>query len=138
MKKSPLLHAELSHLIATLGHGDSIVIGDAGLPVPRGTRCIDLAVMRGVPSFMQVLEAVMSEMAVERALVADELSMSNQARVDEIRECLPGAELGSVTHSRLKDASTEARAVIRTGDCTPYSNVVLFAGVAFDGHDRPS
>ena len=58
MKKTHLLHAELSQLIAAMGHGDAIVIADAGLPVPAGTRCIDLAVTRGVPSFEQVLDAV--------------------------------------------------------------------------------
>ena len=64
MKKTPLLHAELSGLIASLGHGDMLVIADAGLPVPPGTRTIDLAVTRGVPSFEQVLTAVLSEMQV--------------------------------------------------------------------------
>ena len=49
MKKTPLLNAELSAAIARLGHGDIIVIGDAGMPVPAGTPCIDLALTAGVP-----------------------------------------------------------------------------------------
>ncbi|MGY3207795.1 D-ribose pyranose/furanose isomerase RbsD [Ewingella americana] len=30
MKKSPLLNAEISHVIARLGHTDQLVIADAG------------------------------------------------------------------------------------------------------------
>ena len=61
MKRTPLLHSELSGLIAAMGHGDLLVIGDAGLPVPPGVRCIDLAVTRGVPRFFDVLDAVLAE-----------------------------------------------------------------------------
>ncbi len=43
MKRTALLHAELSHAIASLGHGDMLVIGDVGLPIPPGPRRIDLA-----------------------------------------------------------------------------------------------
>ena len=58
MKRTGILHAELSGLVAAMGHGDTLVIGDAGLPVPPGVRCIDLAVSPGVPRFQQVVDAV--------------------------------------------------------------------------------
>lgn len=70
MKKTALLHGGLSQLVAGLGHGDLVVIADAGLPVPPGTPCIDLALTRGVPSLDQVLQALLSEMQVERATLA--------------------------------------------------------------------
>lgn len=72
MKKTKLLNAALSHLIAQLGHNDVVVVGDAGLPVPAGVPCIDLALMRGLPSLAQVLEALESEMQVERMVLAKE------------------------------------------------------------------
>jgi D-ribose pyranase len=118
-------------LIATLGHGDAVVIGDAGLPVPQGTRCIDLALTRGVPSFMQVLNAVLSEMAVERAQIADELLEANLPRADDIRRSLKDAEMTLLPHADFKQLTAGARAVIRTGECTPYCNVILYSGVAF-------
>lgn len=124
MKKGALLHAELSGLIASLGHGDLLVIGDAGLPVPPGVRVIDLAVTRGVPGFLEVLDAVVAEMCVERAVIASEagtIAADIAARLPVERE----------THSEFNRLSAGARAIVRTGECTPYANVALYAGVVF-------
>jgi len=131
MKKTPLLHGELSHLVATLGHGDSVVIADAGLPVPAGTRCIDVALSRGVPSFEQVLDALLSEMLVQRADYAVEMSTHNPRLETVLHERLGDAALQSIGHDALKQRSGMARAVVRTGECTPYANVILYAGVVF-------
>lgn len=131
MKKTPLLHAELSHLIATLGHGDVLVIGDAGLPVPPGTRCIDMALTRGVPSFEQVLDAVLSEMQVERAECAAELFARSPQVAAGLRQRLGEADLRSVSHDEFKRRLGSARAIVRTGECTPFANVALYAGVVF-------
>ena len=131
MKKTLLLHGELSHLVATLGHGDLVVIADAGLPVPPGTRCIDLALTRGVPSFEQVLDVVLTEMQVERADYAAEMS-THSARLETVlRGRLGDSALHVVPHDALKQRSGMARAIIRTGECSPYANVILYAGVVF-------
>ncbi|RJE80200.1 D-ribose pyranase [Paracoccus sp. JM45] len=127
MKRTALLHAELSGLVAAMGHGDLIVIGDAGLPVPAGVRCIDLAVTRGVPSVMQVLDAVLSELVVERSSVAQQAAPE---LVDEFKARDIG-QLGFVSHDDFKQGMASARAVIRTGECTPYANISLWSGVAF-------
>jgi len=131
MKKTTLLHAELSQLIATLGHGDAVVIADAGLPVPPGTRCIDLAVTRGVPAFHEVLDAVLSEMQVERAEHAEEALERNPEIARLLQERLQGVPLHAVQHVEFKQRCVGARAIVRTGECTPYANVMLFAGVVF-------
>jgi D-ribose pyranase len=131
MKKTSLLHGELSQLVASLGHGDAVVIADAGLPVPRGTRCIDLAVTRNVPSFEQVLDAVLSEMQVERADHAVEMRTSSPALDALLRARLEGVPLQAVSHEVLKQRSASARAIVRTGECTAYANVILYAGVVF-------
>ena len=125
MKKGRLIHAELSGLIASLGHGDLIVIGDAGLPVPPGVRCIDLAVTRNLPGIFDVLDAVLTEMAVERALIATEAAADLAAR---FRERLTA---DAVPHDEFKRISQGARAIIRSGEYTPYANIALFSGVVF-------
>ena len=127
MKRGILLNAELSGLIAAMGHGDLLIIGDAGLPVPPDTRCIDLAVTRGIPRFMDVLDAVLSELIVERSAVAHETS-------SDLIGALSGKPLGPVerlTHEDLKRISQSARAIVRTGEFTPYANICLWSGVAF-------
>lgn len=131
MKKTALLHVGLSQLVAGLGHGDLVVIADAGLPVPAGTPCIDLALTRGVPSFDQVLQALLSEMQVERAALAEEALQRSPGFVDKVGERLPGVPVERLSHDELKRRSATARAIVRTGEFTPYANLLLYAGVVF-------
>lgn len=138
MKRGTLLHPDLSRVIASLGHGDALVVADAGLPVPRGVERIDLAFSPGKPPFLDVLEAVLSEMEVERAVVATEVKTHAPATFHEALlarlRSLPKVGAGGpryVPHEELKRLSAEARAVVRTGEFTPYANVILLAGVVF-------
>ena len=132
MKRSPLLHAELSQVIASMGHGDLLVIGDAGLPIPDGPRRIDLAVTRGVPRFADVLGAVLSELQIERAVIAREACVADGTQQSP-EWCAPLLPLvvEQVSHAQLKHLCREAKAIVRTGECTPYMNVLLYAGVVF-------
>ncbi|MBC9247055.1 D-ribose pyranase [Paracoccus sp. 11-3] len=127
MKRGKLLNAELSGLVASMGHGDLIVVGDAGLPVPSGVVCIDLAVTGGVPEMFQVLDALLSELVVERSAIAVEAS-------EDLSEHFRKRDIGTVetvTHEEFKRISADARAIIRTGEFTPYANICLWSGVAF-------
>ena len=65
MKKRGVLHHELSDLIARMGHTDTLVLGDAGLPVPPGVQRIDLAISGGVPALLDVLRPLLEDLAVE-------------------------------------------------------------------------
>jgi D-ribose pyranase len=131
MKKTPLLHAALSQAIARLGHGDMLVIGDAGLPVPAGPQFIDLAVTRGVADFSTVLTTVLSEMQVERAIVAREMQGSAGELRNRIASWLGGLQIDEVAHEEFKSITRRAAAFVRTGEFTPYANIVLIAGVVF-------
>jgi len=131
MKRTPLLHAELSEVIARLGHGDLLVIGDAGLPIPDGPRRIDLAVSANVPRFVDVLSAVLAEMRVESAIVAEELWPTSPAIHAALRRQLGDAPVTTLPHEQFKAATRGARAIVRTGEFTPYANVILRAGVVF-------
>ena len=130
MKRTALLHAELSHVIASLGHGDMLVLGDAGLPIPDGPRRIDLAVARGVPTLDEVLQAVLSEMQVEAIVIADE-ALGDAKKLPGWYPQSLGIEPQTVSHEEFKRRTAKARAMVRTGECTPYANIILIAGVKF-------
>ncbi|MEV0582324.1 RbsD/FucU domain-containing protein [Nonomuraea sp. NPDC050310] len=119
MRPDGLWHPRLLQLIAAMGHTDLIVVADAGLPVPPGVETIDLLWRRGEPAFHPVLDAISAELVVERAYVALEAPAA----------FLPDAE--RIPHEHLKQLTGRARAVVRTGEATPYCNVVLQAGVPF-------
>jgi D-ribose pyranase len=134
MKKTPLLNIALSRLIASLGHGDKVVIGDAGLPVPPHVELIDLALTHGVPDFVSTLKVVLSEMQVERHVLAQEILEKQPSALATLQALHAEGALGTrelVSHEQFKTLSREARAIIRTGECSPYCNVVLIAGVTF-------
>jgi D-ribose pyranase len=117
-------------VIASLGHGDMLVLGDAGLPIPDGPRRIDLAVARGVPLLSDVLNAVLSEMQVESIVVADE-ALGDAKKLPGWYPQSLGIAPQTVSHEEFKRRSAKARAIVRTGECTPYANIILIAGVKF-------
>lgn len=130
MKKSGVLNHSLSQVIAQLGHGQTIVIADYGLPVPKGVPMIDLAVRNGLPRLTDVLQTVLEELAVEGATVASELSVAHPAFYDSLVQMI-GGPVSQISHEDLKRQLGEAFAVVRTGEFTSYSNVILKSGVIF-------
>jgi D-ribose pyranase len=131
MKKIGVLQHRLSEVIAMMGHGDLMVVADAGLPVPPGVERIDLAVTPGIPAMLDVTRAIAEELQVERLVVASELEELNVALAGKIAAIFPKAKAESVPHEEFKAITAKARAVVRTGECTPYANVILVSGVAF-------
>lgn len=136
MKRTSLLNRHLSKLTASLGHLDEIVIADAGLPVPPGVPVIDLAVSPGIPGLFDVLDALSKELIVEQAVFAEEAGEGLSTEI-EVRLAHWAAETGKpiehvrLPHSEFKKRSAHARAIIRTGECTPYANILLVSGVPF-------
>ncbi|MEB0047558.1 MULTISPECIES: D-ribose pyranase [unclassified Pseudomonas] len=134
MKKTPLLNIALSRLIASLGHGDMVVIGDAGLPVPPGVELIDLALTHGIPDFISTLSVVLSEMQVEKHVLAHETLDKQPTSLVVLDQLNIEGALGQrelLSHDQFKVLSRQARAIVRTGECQPYCNIVLVSGVTF-------
>ncbi|MDE7220319.1 MAG: D-ribose pyranase [Oscillospiraceae bacterium] len=131
MKNRGLLNADIIREIAAAGHTQMIAIGDAGLPIPCGVRRIDLSVVQGVPAFADVLGAVCNELVVEAYTYAEEAGPENPEVVKVMTEMMPGIPGRTVAHEDFKILLQRANVVIRTGECSPYANVILTAGVNF-------
>lgn len=131
MKKTGILNAQLSGLIAALGHKDTFMIGDAGMPIPKGVPIVDLALCGGVPTFKQTMDAVLTETEIEGYVIANEIIEKNPVLLAYIQEKLPDAESEMIPHVELKKMSADVKFAIRTGEFTPYPNIILRAGVAF-------
>ncbi len=129
MKRGGILHPAISHLLASAGHTDYFTVCDRGFPVPHGPERIDLALVDDLPTVLDVLRAIHAEFALDRVLIAREMTEASPRRVAELRALL-GEEvpLEVVSHLDLKRLSTTARATVRTGDATPYANVLLVSG----------
>ncbi len=131
MKKIGLLNKDLSEVIAGMGHMDMLVVADAGLPIPLTVRRIDLALKAGLPGFLETVEAIASELQVERLIVAQETAQKSPHIEAGLGQIFPGVEVERVPHSELKDLTGRAVAVVRTGEFTPYAYVILVSGVFF-------
>ncbi|EXJ22679.1 Ribose ABC transport system, high affinity permease RbsD [Alkalibacterium sp. AK22] len=120
-------------MLADLGHTDEVVIADCGLPVPEGVTKIDLALKPGTPGFLEVLETLLSEMKVETVTLAEEIKEQNQLIHQRLLEQISKEDIPAsyITHETFKEQSRQAKAIIRTGEITPYANVILQAGVIF-------
>lgn len=125
------MNQPISTVIAGMGHQDTLVIADAGLPIPWETNRIDLALKKGVPGFMETLEVVLDELKVESAIVAEEIYNASPRMAENIEELLEEVDLRKVSHEEFKEMTKKAKAVVRTGEFTPYANIILVAGVDF-------
>lgn len=131
MKKQGILNAQLSQYVAALGHTDLFMIGDAGMPVPEGVPIVDLLLCGGVPSFRQVVDTILTEAEVEYYTLAEEIDAYNPELLAYIEETLPGIESEKIPHIQLKEMSKKVKFAVRTGEFTPYANMIIRAGVAF-------
>ncbi len=133
MKKAGILNSEISRVLSYMGHTDRICIGDCGLPIPEETERIDLALKFGVPSFMETLATVADDMKIEKIVLAEEIKAQNPKVLGEIEVLFAGQniEVEFVSHAELKLLTCDCRAVIRTGETTPYANIILQSGCIF-------
>ena len=132
MLKSGILHPQLARVLAELRHKDLLVIGDAGLPIPKGVERIDLGWKPGNPAYLDVLEEISKYIVIESAVFADEAKIVspefNKKAIALLDEKLP---ISYVPHEELKEMTKSAKAIILTGEFTPYTNIVITCGCAY-------
>lgn len=132
MKRNGILNSEISRVLSYMGHTDRLAIGDCGLPIPDEVERIDLSLTFGEPRFLHVLELVLQDMKVEKIVLAEEIKEQNPDVLHGIEQLFAGSvEVEFVSHTALKAATRDCKAVIRTGETTPYANIILQSGCIF-------
>ena len=133
MLKTGILHPQLARVLAELRHKDTIIIGDAGLPIPKGVERVDLGWRPGDPAYLDVLEEILKYIVVEGAVFADEaLTVTPDFHKKALDPSAPGASgWNTFPTQSLKERSKDAKAIVLTGEFTGYTNVILSAGCAY-------
>ncbi|MDR0267128.1 D-ribose pyranase [Paenibacillus sp.] len=131
MKKQGILNSHISKVLADLGHTDTIVVADVGLPIPEGVKKIDLALTLGSPSFEETVNAIAADMEIEKVVIAEEIKTNNSEALHYIEDKFEGCQIEKCPHEEFKQLTRKARAVIRTGEAKPFANIILQAGVYF-------
>ena len=135
MRRMSTLNPQLSRVISETGHVDTIVVTDAGLPLPQGVERIDLAFRPGQPAFLDVLDTVLESLSVEGAIAAEEVVEASPEMWQAMRSRLAdrNVTIQLVPHVEFRELTKNARACVRSGEFTPYANVILVAGVVYGG-----
>ena len=128
MRKNGIINQPIASVIAGLGHTDTLVIADAGLPIPPETTRIDLALEKGIPAFLDTLRVVLSEMHIEKVIVSEDILTVSPKMYEAIKVLVGDTPIEAIAHTSFKEQTGSARAIIRTGEFTPYANVILVSG----------
>jgi D-ribose pyranase len=128
MKKLGIINQPISAVIAGLGHMDMLTIADAGLPIPGNTQRIDLALKKGIPAFLETLEVILSEMCIEKVILATEMRERSPHIYEAVKQIIGKVPIEEISHTSFKEMLPQTKAVIRTGELTPFANVILVAG----------
>lgn len=133
MRRLSTLNPQLSRVISETGHVDTLVVTDAGLPLPQGVERVDLAFRPGQPAFLDVLDTVLESLSVEGAIAAEEVVEASPEMWEAMRSRLAehNVTIELVPHVALKERTKDARACVRSGEFTPYANIILVAGVVY-------
>lgn len=131
MRKEGILNTDICYAISSLGHTDYMVIADPGLPIPENVSVIDISLVKGVPGFMEVFDAVTGELVIDSYIYAEEMEASGTELLQHVQKRLSNVPGQKIPHEDLKDMLHKAKVIIRTGECTPYANVILEGGVNF-------
>lgn len=131
MKKNGILNRDINEVLGKLGHTDMILISDLGLPIPENVKCIDLTLIQGIPKFLDVLDVVEKEMVVEKIYVSKDISVQNPSIEKGIQTMFPKIETSYMKHEDFKELSKSVKVIIRSGENTPYANIILQSACLF-------
>ena len=131
MKKDRVLNPDIVAEIAALGHTEFLCISDCGLPIPEGISVVDVSVAAMIPTFLQVLKSIESELVVESYILADEIVEKNPGTLKEIESLMGDKPVQMVSHEEFKKLTASAKCIVRTGETSPYANIILVGGVNF-------
>ena len=129
MKEVGILNRGLSRIISEQGHGDLLMVVDAGFAIPKGLDVVDLSLSKNVQTVLKVLAILNEHHSVEKLIMAHETKNISPTLFKNISQAFgDDIEVELLEHTTLKVKSKEVKAVIRTGDFTAYGNVILVSG----------
>jgi D-ribose pyranase len=124
-----ILNPHLLSLLARVRHTNALVIADRGFPSWPGLETVDISLVDGVPTVLQVLAAVRRNHVITEAYMAAEfLRVNRPATKRTLAEACAGLRLTHEPHVEFKRRVPGAIGLIRTGDTVQYANMVLISG----------
>ncbi|MCB0223977.1 MAG: D-ribose pyranase [Anaerolineae bacterium] len=130
MKRGKILNAELNHAIASMGHGDLMIVCDAGFPIPSTAWRIDLAITQDVPDLETILSLISEDFIAEKVSYAAEMAENNPSLLAKVQRLFPASEHAPIPHLQiLGEMAAKAKVIVRSGAFDPWGNILLYSGV---------
>lgn len=124
-----LLNRGLVAALARQGHGDEMIVCDAGFAIPDGVEVVDLSLAVNQPTVEMVVGELLRYHSVERLVIADMTAVHSPAKLQSVLKLLPpDIPVDKIAHPELKERARRVKTVVRTGDFTAYSNFLLVSG----------
>lgn len=129
MKRKGILNRGLNDVLAGMGHGQILIVCDAGFPIPPHVRSIDLSITKDIPDLETVLKAITSEFITEKVIYGRQVQEFNTALYKELQELFSDCEHEVIPHEEIiGNLAHQAVAIVRTGAYNPWGNIVLVSG----------
>jgi D-ribose pyranase len=126
MLQTGILNPQINSLISRVRHTNTLVIADRGFPFWPMIETIDISLVDDVPTVIEVLRAIQRNFTIGRFVMAEEFRQANSSeKVAQVTELIAGREVIFEPHTEMKRRVPQAIGLIRTGDTTPYSNMIL-------------
>ena len=113
MKLGSILNKDLNEAIAAMGHGDLMIVCDAGFPIPRDAWRIDLAIKQDLPDLKTVLELINGDMYAEKVVWAEEVAQYNPNLEKNAARDVRGSHCRNHPHRHHPDRDSGAGQVHR-------------------------
>jgi D-ribose pyranase len=121
-----IINPDLLHLLCRIRHTNSLVIADAAFPFWPQIETVDLTLVRGIPTIIQVLDAVLPNFKAGPIHMAAEFKKTNPKSTQEtFAKACRGVPITFEPHLEFKKRVPNAIGIIRTGDTTAYGNMIL-------------
>jgi D-ribose pyranase len=129
MKEVGIVNRELARVLSEQGHGDLLMVVDAGFAIPKGADVVDISLSENCPMVIDTLKELKKFFSVEKLIFANDTESVSPSLFNRIKELFgKDVPVEMVTHPQIKEMSHKVKAVIRTGDFTAYANVILVSG----------
>ena len=126
MLKNGILNPRINSLLARVRHTNTLVIADRGFPFWPQIETVDISLVDGLPTVLQVLNAIRLNFVVGNAWMAKEFLKHNDAKTRAaFAAALRGIPVAHENHVVFKKRVPSAIGLIRTGDTFPYANIII-------------
>lgn len=126
MIKTGILNPQILSLISRVRHTNTLVIADRGFPYWPMIETVDISLVDGIPTVLQVFKALKSNFIIGQVYMAEEFLKENSPEIQQdFANSRGDIPIIYESHADFKLRVPQAIGLIRTGETIQYANMIL-------------